>query len=366
MTPKKTKNNLKAALISLGSTSSKWISKAMKNYFHEVEELDIRDFEISLGAKPEVLYKGDPLKNYDCIYLRGSFRYVNLLSTLTSLLKKEKTYLPLCSESYTVGHDKLLTQIKLQEMAVPSPKTYISSTPKAGKEILEKVDYPIIMKFPHGTQGKGVMFADSFPSASSMLDALSSLKQPFLIQEYIETESVDIRAIVVGEKVVASMKRIGTSKEKRANIHTGGKGEACQIDSHTKRIAVQAAKAVGAEICGVDILESIKGPVVIEVNLSPGLQGITKATKVDIADKMARYLFQRTLEEREKAREKEGNVLEKIGLENAADHKEIVTNLQFRGSKILLPEIITELSGFSENVEYSVKIEKNKIQIKKI
>ena len=105
------------------------------------------------------------------------------------------------------------------------PDTYVVSSIEAAKKILKQVKYPIILKFPHGTQGKGVMIADSFAAASSMLDTIESLKQPFLVQEYVETEGSDIRAFVVGDKVVAAYKRKAAIGEKRSNIHAGGKGE---------------------------------------------------------------------------------------------------------------------------------------------
>ena len=243
-------------------------------------------------GKIEVLHEGKPIKGYDCIYPKGSYKYHTLLESLTASLHKE-CYIPFSPHSFVLGHDKLLTQIKLQKNNVPMPKAYISSTDEEAKNILEDINYPIIMKFPHGTQGKGVMYAESFAVASSLLDALSTLKQPFLIQEYVETGSTDIRAIVVGEKVVASMKRKADGREKRANFHMGGTGEPVTLDTKTKNLAIKAAKVLGADICAVDMLEGVKSPLVIEVNLSPGLQLITKTTEIDVADKMAHYLFEK-------------------------------------------------------------------------
>ena len=261
---------MKAAIISLGSVSSEWTAKAMRKYFEKVDELNLKDIEVNLGEdRIEVLYNGKPVENYDCIYIKGSFRYLSLLQSITTALYKKTAYMPLKPETFTLGHDKILTQLAIQQSNIPSPGTYITSSADAAKKILKKINYPIVMKFPHGTQGKGVMFAESYASASSMLDALSALKQPFLIQEYVETGGTDIRALVVGDKVVAAMKRKAVPEEKRANIHAGAAGESCTLDYHTKRVAVEAAKAIGADICAVDILEYIKGPVVIEINLSP-------------------------------------------------------------------------------------------------
>ena len=327
--------------------------------------LSIRDIDVTLGAKKsEILYKGKPLDEYDCIFIKGSFRYAALSKAITTLIGSE-SYMPIDAEAFTLVHDKLLTQLKLEQSRIPMPKTYLAATPEAAKKILEEIHYPIIMKFPQGTHGKGVMFAESFPAASSMLDALTALKQPFLIQEYIETEGSDIRAIVVGDKVVAAMKRIAKKGEKRSGIHTGGKGEATQLDNYTKKIAVQAAKSVGAEVCGVDILEGPKGPMVIELNISPGLQGITKATGINIADKIAKYLHKKT---KEFVAEKKGTEAKEMieEMTSAEPGKEIIMGLDFRGERILLPAVVTKETKFGEDDEVSVKVEKDRSEERRV
>jgi len=237
--------------MSMGSKSSIMTLAAMKKYFDAVDDINIKNMEVMLGRKElSILYNGKPLQKYDCIYAKGSFRYAPLLRSITTAFY-DTTYMPIKPNTFTIGHDKLLTQLALQYYKVPMPDTFVVSSVEAAKKILGEVHYPIIMKFPHGTQGKGVMFAESFAAASSMLDAIETLKQPFLIQEYVETEGSDIRAFVVGDKVVASYKRKAAAGEKRANIHAGGKGEVFVMDAHTKKIAVDTAKSIGAEICAV-------------------------------------------------------------------------------------------------------------------
>ena len=338
---------MKAALISLGSVSSKWTLQAMKNYFESVDDLDIRKIEINFATKtPSVLYDGNPMKTYDCVYAKGSFRYAQLLRSITTFYREDSTYMPIEAEAFTTVHDKILTQLTLQKNKIPMPKTYLSSTPMAAKQILEKMNYPIIMKFPQGTQGKGVMFADSFASASSMLDALVALKQPFLIQEYIETDETDIRAFIIGNKVVACMKRKAVNGEKRANIHAGATGENTELDAYAKKIAVQTAKILGAEICAVDMLESVKGPLVIEANLSPGLQGITKITKINVADKIAAFLAKKTKEMIDSQKNYGAkDILEELDTKQDGKRK-LITNPEFRGSRMLLPELITKITNF--------------------
>jgi len=355
---------MKAAVISLGSTSSKWIVKAMEKYFDHVDDIGLKDIEINLiPVESVVLVEGQPTGEYNCIYAKGSFRYNPLLRSITTLLSK-KSYMPIKASAFTIAHDKLLTQLKMDLEKIPMPKTYLSASTKAAKKILEKVNYPIIMKFPEGTHGKGVMFADSFASANSILDALTALKQPFLIQEYIETGGVDIRAIVVGDNVVAAMKRKAEEGEKRANIHSGGKGESIVLDAKTKKIAVNAAKAIGAEICGVDLIEGSKGPLVLEINVSPSLQGITNTTKIDVAEKIAKYLYEKTKEFSD-VEKKNGTkkIMEDIGIRDK--EKQLITTLDFRGNRILLPELMTEITKFDDKEEVDIKAEKDKLVIKK-
>jgi len=358
---------MKAALISQGSLSSKWTLEKMKKYFEVADNIDVKNIEVKMNAKKlEVLNEGKPLPEYDCIFAKGSFRIANLLRSLTFSFY-DKVYMPVKPNAFTIGHDKLLTHLAFQYNKIPMPDTYLASSPEAAKKILGEVNYPIVLKFPQGTQGKGVMFADSFASASSMLDALESLRQPFLIQEYIETGGVDIRAFVVGEKVVAAIKRKAEVGEKRANIHVGGKGESAVLDPHTKKIAINAAKAIGAEICGVDILEGHKGPEVIEINLSPGLQGITESTGIDVADSIARYLAQKTKEFSERGKVDEAEkILKDLEIPSEKESsQQIVTNLDFRSERILLPKVVTKLADFDEKDEFVVKAEKGKIVIEK-
>jgi ribosomal protein S6--L-glutamate ligase len=359
---------MKAAILSLESKSSAMTLDSMRKYFEEVDSVNIKNIEVMLGRKDiSILYNGEPLPNYDSIYAKGSFRYAPLLRSISTAFYNN-TYMPIKPNAFTIGHDKLLTQLALQYHKIPMPDTYVIPSVDAAKKILEQINYPIIIKFPHGTQGKGVMFAESFAAASSVLDAIDTLKQPFLIQEYIETEGSDIRAIVVGDKVVASMKRKAVSGEKRANMHAGGKGEPLVLDTNTKKIAVNTAKAIGAEICAVDILETVKGPEVIEANLSPGLQGITSVTGIDVADIIAKYIFERTKQFKEKDNSAETNKLfTDIGVSHIdkLPDQQVITNIDLRSERILLPKIISSISKFDEKDEVVIKASKGKVSLEK-
>jgi ribosomal protein S6--L-glutamate ligase len=359
---------MKAALISLGSKSSIMTADAMKKYFNEVDMIQLRDIEVNLGKEGGILYQGEPMKDYDCVFLKGSFRYANILRSIASMLEGKVAYMPIPADAFSTVHNKLLSHLKMQQDNIPMPRTYVSSTIEAAKELLKRVSYPIVMKFPEGTQGKGVMFADSVSSAVSLLDALVALNQPVIIQQYVETGGTDIRAIVVGDKVVASYKRRAQKEDKRSNIHSGGSGESVQLSWQAAKIAVQTAKSLGVDMCGVDILESPLGPVVIEANLSPGLQGISQISTVDIPDAMARFMFEQTKKIVDKKRNVgAAEVLRDISL-NQPKKKEgnghaIISPLKLRGDRIILPEFVNKMAKFSEAKEYSIKASKGSVII---
>ena len=352
---------MKAAVISLGSVSSQWTAEAMKKYFDEVDMLHIKAMDVKLGADAGVYHNATPMKNYDCVLVKGSFRYANLLRAISTLLKG-KCYIPIVPHAFTSVHNKLLTHLELQRHNIPMPRTYILPSTKEAKIFLETSSYPIVMKFPEGTQGKGVMLAESQASASAMLDALGALRQPFIIQEYIESGDVDIRAFVVGDKIAASMMRVAKKGEIRGNIHAGGTGKMYELDRQERKVALEASRVLGAGICGIDMLHGPKGPLVIEANISPGLQGITAVTGVDVADKIARFLFD---EAKKFSQVQNKSEAEKILSEKLVDanDKELITNLTFKGDRIVLPGVVTKATGFKEDADYSIKTEKGKLVI---
>ena len=287
---------VKGAVISLGSTSSQMVVEEMKKFFNVVDSLNLKSFEINFEDEGvQVLYEGKPIKDYDCIYLKGSFRYAEMIQSLAYALQ-DKTYIPIRPHTFSTGHNKLLTQLVLQLNNIAMPKTYISATPEAGKNLLKNINYPIILKFPDGTHGKGVMIADSYAAASSMLDAFASLNKSVIVQEYVDTGGKDIRVIIVGDEVVGAMERTAEKGDIRSNVHAGGVGTPIEITSETELLAIRAAKVIGADICAVDILMGHKGPMVLEINLSPGLQGITKYTKINVAEKIAKFLYKKATE----------------------------------------------------------------------
>jgi len=361
-------SNYTAAVISLGSKSSLMTIHEMTKYFKRVDNLNVRNIEIQLNPKePMVLYEGKPLEKYDCVYVKGSFRYADVLATISRFLLN-KCYLPLHPSSFAIVHDKLSTHLVLQENKIPMPATYFASSNEAARKLLKRIKYPIILKFPKGTQGKGVMFADSYTSANTILDALDTLRQPFIVQEFIDTHGEDIRAIVLGDRVVAAMKRKAAVGDVRSNIHMGGLGEKVELDEKTKNICVRAARVLKAEICAIDMLEGPTGPLVIEANISPGLQGITKATRINIAGEIARFLYNKTREFKEKHKSTgTTRLFEELGLSTSQPngYSSLITTLKLKGNSIVLPEIILKKSKLMDGEEVDIKFKEGTIMLKR-
>lgn len=354
----------KALFISLRSRSSLMTIDAMKRFFKVVDDFDLRKVKVIIKENIEVRHNGEPLEGYDCVFIKGSFRYLPLLYAM-AVAFEDKSYLPIRSKAFYLAHDKILMHLFFAQNKIPMPKTYLA-TPVTAKRILEdEVHYPVIIKLPHGTQGRGVIFAESYAAASSMLDAIIALRQPFLIQEYVETGGKDLRVFVIGNRVAAAMQRIAKKGEARANIHAGAKGKKVSVGEETSEIAVKVANLIDADVCAVDILESGKGPLVIEANISPGLRGITAVTKKDIAKEIAHFVYRKTEKFIEMKKKIESEKLLREELPKAEFGKQIVTNLDFRGKRILLPEIATKASKFKEGEEVAIKIEEGRICVER-
>ena len=192
------------------------------------------------------------------------------------------------------SRDKLRSLQVLSKHNVDMPKTVFASNKSSAKDVIElSGGTPLVLKILEGTQGVGVVLVDTEKAAKSVLDAFYGMDVNLLVQEYIEEAGgADIRAFVVGGEVVGAMKRQGTEGDFRSNLHQGGSATAYKLNRKEKTMALAAAKAMGLGVCGVDMIPSARGPLVMEVNSSPGLEGIEKSTKIDIAGKIMDYIAQ--------------------------------------------------------------------------
>ena len=241
----------------------------------------------------KVFFKGQNLSELDFVLPRMPRTYMwfgyKILRTLEQN-KKRKVYMPIDPMSVIVSHNKFLTLLALKEAGLPVPETFMSGSRGTVENVLDRMDYPVVMKLLYGSLGKGVMFADSKQSAVSFMDALERFKEPIFLEEYVQNPGEDIRVFVLGGQVIGAMKRIAQKDERRTNIGIGGSGEPINLDAETKNIAVKAAKAIGMGITGIDIIQGPDGPVVIEANVNVHFEGLTKTLGMNVAKKIVEYV----------------------------------------------------------------------------
>ena len=355
---------MKLAVISnIKGKGSEAIVGAAKKYFTKADHLDIKKISVHIHKDSlRVYYEQKELPEYDCIYLRGSYKYALLNRSVTRALH-HKVYMPLQPQAFALAHNKLLTLLELQKNNILVPYTYFAATPDLAKELLREVKYPIILKIPEGGLGRGVVFAESEAAAKSMIDALELFKQPYLIQEFIETKDetpCDLRVIVVGGKIAACMKRFAAKEEIRANIHAKGRGVPHKPSPEVEQISIKTAKLIGADICAVDVLEGIR-PAVLEANISPGLAGITKYTKNDVADNIAKMLYERT-KQFAVEKQKKPNIQEIV--RDLKNESESLISLNIINGIIKLPKYVADITGFTVNDEVMISAKKGEFKVK--
>ena len=355
---------LKFGLISLGSKSSQMVLEEAKSYFDVVDNIDLRKIEVKINGKTEVLYDGEPLEHYDCLYIKGSYKYSTLLYGLSEVFK-DKCYIPIEPDAHIIAHNKFMTHLLLSgDKSLKMPSTYFTAKISETKSFLKTLNYPIIMKFPSGTHGRGVIFAESYSSASSMVDALDVFDQPVIIQDYMNIKS-DIRIIVAGDSVIGSMKRIAKSDDVRANAHAGGSAEPFLPTAQIKAMSIAAAKKLKADICAIDIIESDYGPLILEVNTSPGLQKITEVTKKNVAKEIASFLYNKARESKDKNNKNTATKLVgNLGIEEIGA-REFEGDLRVVNGKILVPEFASKMTNFLDGETVNIKASKDKLEISK-
>jgi len=242
--------------------------------------------------RPEVYYNGEKLVGYDAVIPRIGASITFYGTAVLRQFEMQGVY-PL-NESVGIGRsrDKLRSMQLLARDGIGLPVTTFAHDPKQTEEVLDLAGgAPVVIKLLEGTQGIGVVLADTKRSAKSVVEAFRGAGVNILVQEFIkEAGGTDIRAIVIGGKVVAAMKRAGAAGDFRSNLHRGGTAEVIKLSPEERLTAIRSAKAMGLNVCGVDMLRANHGPVVMEVNSSPGLEGVEAATGLDIASKIIEYI----------------------------------------------------------------------------
>lgn len=262
---------------------------------HQVKVINpLRCYMNITSSRPMVHYKDQRLDDFNVMIPRIGASITYYGSAVLRQFEMMGVYSLNESTSITRSRDKLRCLQILSRSDIGLPVTSYASSTKMTEKLVKMVGgAPCVIKLIEGTQGKGVILAETNKAAESVIDGFRQMKAHFLVQEFIkESNGSDIRAFVIGDKVVASMMRQAKEGEFRSNLHRGGSAIKVDISEEEARVAVNAAKALGLNVAGVDLLRSSRGPLVLEVNSSPGLQGIETSTGLDIASMIIEYIEQ--------------------------------------------------------------------------
>lgn len=251
-------------------------------------------FVIDDNGKSQILNEGIPLMHADAVIPRIGSSVTQLGASVIRQFELIGTYSLLKSSALLQSRDKLRCSQKLAQMGIPVPKTVWLGYDQDIPSIVRKLGgYPVIVKLLEGTHGNGVLLLDSLTALRSIMNLLMKKGERTILQEFIaESKGADFRAFVVGDKVVASMKRQAAAGEFRSNLHRGATATPLLLTQEEQDLAVKATKALSLEVAGVDILRSNRGPLIMEINASPGLEGIETSTGIDIAFQIMLHLEQ--------------------------------------------------------------------------
>ena len=286
---------MKLAILSRGprSYSTRRLKEAALQRGHTVKVLDTLNFAIDLQRNvPDLYYRRKSLSTYDAVLPRIGASITYYGTAIVRQFQEMDVFCANTAHGILNSRDKLRSLQVLSRHNIGIPRTTFVRDKKDVIPAIERVGgAPVIIKLIEGTQGIGVLLAESMKAAESIIELLQSQKQNVLIQKFVaESKGRDIRAFVVGDQVVAAMRRTAEGQEFRSNVHRGGKAEAIELDQEYVETAVRAAQILGLRVAGVDMLESKTGPQVMEVNSSPGLEGIEGATGLDVAGAVIDYI----------------------------------------------------------------------------
>jgi ribosomal protein S6--L-glutamate ligase len=286
---------MKIAILSRNQNlySTRRLYESAIEHGHEAHIIDHLKCNIEIEQKgPALYYEEEYLTGFDAVIPRIGASVTFFGTAVVRQFEMMNVFTAVNSRGIIHSRDKLRCLQVLSKEGIGLPKTVFTNYSKNVKHVVESAGgAPVVLKLLEGTQGLGVVLADNMNAAQSVLEAFNGLKARVIVQEFIkEAKGADIRAFVVDGEVVGAMKRQGKPGEFRSNLHRGGSSEVIELTVEEKYTAILAAKAVGLGIAGVDILQSERGPLVLEVNSSPGLAGIEKTTQEDIAGKIIEYI----------------------------------------------------------------------------
>jgi len=273
--------------------STRRLIEAGRKRGHRIEVLNTLRLTIALDqGAPALYYHGKALRTPDAVLPRIGTSITRYGTAVVRQFEQMDVFTPNTAAGISNSRDKLRSLQILSRHDVGIPTTAYVDDKRDLEDALQRVGgAPVIIKLLEGTQGVGVILADKIEIARAIVETLHSTKQQVLLQKFVaESKGKDVRAFVIGDRVVAAIRRVAQGQEFRSNVHRGGKAEAITLDPAYEEAAVRAAQIMGLRICGVDMLEGKDGPQIMEVNSSPGLEGIEGATGLDIAGEIIDYI----------------------------------------------------------------------------
>ncbi len=300
---------MKIAILSNGpgNYSTKRLKEEAILRGHEVQVIKYKECYATIEQnKPEVSYRGEVLTGFDAVIPRIASSMTRYGTAIVRQFEMQGVYTPSSSIAITRSRDKLRSLQLLARSGVGIPKTVFTRNTADFDDLIDQVgELPVIIKLASGTHGNGVVMADTKKAAKSVLQAFYVMDDDgtnILLQEFVkESAGTDIRVFIVGGKVIASMKRQSLDDDFRSNLHQGGEGVAVKLTDEERKTALKAAKAMGLSVCGVDLMQSDRGPLVLEVNSSPGF-GIEKVTGRNVAGPILDYVEQNAKRSRRRDR----------------------------------------------------------------
>jgi len=286
---------MKLAILSCSPNaySTRRLREAAEQRGHNVKVLNTLKFAIDLDrGNPDLYFRQKPLSSYDAVLPRIGASITYYGTAVVRQFQEMDVFCANTAHGIANSRDKLRSLQILSRHHIGIPRTTFVRDKRDVLPAIERVGgAPVIIKLIEGTQGIGVLLAESVKQAESIIELLQSQKQNVLIQKFVaESKGRDVRAFVVGDQVVAAMRRVAQGQEFRSNVHRGGLAEAIELDEQYRETAVRCAQILGLRVAGVDMLEGKDGPQVMEVNSSPGLEGIETATELDIAGAVVDYI----------------------------------------------------------------------------
>lgn len=286
---------MKLAILSRAprSYSTQRLRSAALERGHQVKVLNTLRFAIDLSTdEPDLQFRGRQLSDYDAVLPRIGNSITYFGTAVVRQFEQMDVYTPNTASGITNSRDKLRAFQILSRHNIDMPPTmFVQDRADVIPAIHQVGGAPVVIKLLEGTQGIGVILAPQLKVAEAIIETLQSTRQNVLIQQFVEeSKGRDVRALVVGDRVVAAMRRTAKGEEFRSNVHRGGSVEKVELDPEFERTAVRAAQIMGLKVAGVDMLEGDDGPLVLEVNSSPGLEGIEAATKLDVAGAIIDYI----------------------------------------------------------------------------